>query len=286
MDLVDALPYVDRELEDSDVTRALVESMIKQEMLTFDPSAEYHKELSASDKPLSPFLQTELNRIQQDPKQATFDKSRYALSNPEAGDTDLGKWESALFRLKQTIEYQQTWLVNAQLNRTYGPSAWKVHASLQEGLLKQAEFQLGDLQEKQLEINQERKSKQLEAKHELQYLEQQAIDTAKKNIILKAKLKRPGEPMQNASKRSKIGWSYHYLCTVSSISMKGWLSCWGGVDPVLENATWFDILVCETGFSSPASFLETWMYGRTENEKQDAVRVNETYLPLFRFRCI
>ena len=219
MDAVDALPYIDRAIDEDASVRAKVEGLIRSEMALFNPSEMYMSNLLAQDKDRhftsSPLVRASLEALERGESPPGFDKKRYALVNLEEDAKDLGGWKSAVDRLKQTIEYQKSWLVNAQLCRKYGPKAWTVNAKVQEGLVKQAEFQLEAQESAENETNKERKAAQMRAKAELDFLAREATDITRKNFMILNQIhgaepaaKRPGEELNGKDpKRSKTAES-------------------------------------------------------------------------------
>lgn len=211
MEAVDALPYIDRDIDEDPAVRRKVEGLLRAEMATFNPTASYLSTLQAQDASRafhsSARIRASLEKLEAGDTLEPFNKQRFALVSPEAGEEEVSRWTEAVSRLKKTIEYQRSWLVTAQLCRKYGPMAWKVNAKVQEGLVEQAKFQLEQSQAREEQANKQRKAAQLAAKPELEFLSKEALDIARKNFLILKKLrqaapdtaaKRAGEKLNGA----------------------------------------------------------------------------------------
>ena len=171
---IDALPYIDQQMEQVDQMKQYVDHLVQEEMKTFAPrdyiSHLPRPELKFLDRPL---LKAELERVATGAAMAKMDTGRYAVAPPpEGAESDPAAWRAALGNAKSQLQHQQVRGENLELLRDYGPSQYQDYAkylgAVQEGMTRQRD----DLKRKIEEINRERKTEQLGAGERLHGLDQ------------------------------------------------------------------------------------------------------------------
>jgi len=219
LSVIDALPYVDTLIDENPQARADAESLIRKEMKRFDPTAHYEETLGPLYVPTfcgSTLLQKEFSRVVSQKEQkggAVNEPLKAYVSNileipPKMSaneDICREEWIKAIKQLKQSIEYHNNWLVNAELAKKYGPSAARAHAVAQEGIEKYAKFTGDSIASELLKINKDRKSAQLEAGGELNALVNEIESCiTKNNAISRLLFKRGGDTVEeNQAKRQR-----------------------------------------------------------------------------------
>ncbi|KAI9487229.1 MAG: Pre-mRNA-splicing factor SPF27 [Benjaminiella poitrasii] len=177
---IDALPYVDRELDDENM-KITVERMIEQEMRRM-------KRKERSDLPLNidlfekdDLLKKEIERIEKKQPLDALDIKRYELQGPD-DENELEGWKSAVDNTKSQLESQAGSMFNLELLQKYGANAWRVHNYQLEADLAAIKKNTEVLRNKILEINRERKNEQTEAAASLSSLENKWSDLITQNL--------------------------------------------------------------------------------------------------------
>lgn len=171
---IDALPYVDQQMETIDQMKAYVDHLIAEEMKTFAPR-DYLSHLPEPELQFleRPMLKAELERVQAGGEMAKMDTSRYAVA-PPSGEraSDPAAWKAAISNAKAQLEHQVVRGENLELLRDYGPANYQDYRKYLDAVQQGMEAQRDDLKRKVDEINRERKSEQVGAAERLYGLDQ------------------------------------------------------------------------------------------------------------------
>ncbi|CAO0802707.1 unnamed protein product [Mucor circinelloides] len=177
---IDALPYVDRELDDAEM-KTTVERLIEQEMRRM-------KRKERSDLPLNielfekdEMLKQEIERIKKKQPLNALDTKRYELQGPE-DENDVQGWKAAVDNTKSQLESQAGSMFNLELLQKYGANAWRVHNYQLENDLANIKKNTEYLRNQILEINRERKNDQTQAAASLKSLENKWSDLITQNL--------------------------------------------------------------------------------------------------------
>ncbi|KAI8060361.1 Pre-mRNA-splicing factor SPF27 [Gongronella butleri] len=177
---VDALPYVDKEIDDPDMKTA-VDRLIEQEMRRM-------KRKERSDLPLkvdlfekNEVLAQEWARVGKKQPLEAMDISRYELKGPDDED-DVDAWKEAVNNTKAQLESQAGSMFNLELLQKYGANAWRVHNYQLEAYLKQIQNETELYRNEIRTINRQRKEDQTEAASTLQSLENKWSDLVTQNL--------------------------------------------------------------------------------------------------------
>ncbi|KAI9594824.1 Pre-mRNA-splicing factor SPF27 [Syncephalis fuscata] len=138
--LLDALPYVDRQLDEEGV-RESVEKMIEDELKTF--SFEERDRLPVfSDKALAPSKEGAVWKATLDSmtdskqKLNALDTLRYRMpTEPDDNDNDvdLATWQALCASTETQLQHQHLRLCNLELLQKFGGNAWRLHNYQVEG---------------------------------------------------------------------------------------------------------------------------------------------------------
>ncbi|KAG0171794.1 hypothetical protein DFQ28_004781 [Apophysomyces sp. BC1034] len=177
---IDALPYVDREVEDED-TKAAVDRLIEQEMRRMR-----RKDRSSLPTQVDLFQQNDIlaqewARVQKKQNLAALDTSRYELKGP-ADETSVDAWKAAVDNTKSQLESQASSMFNLELLQKYGANAWRVHNYQLEAYLKQIQKATEEYRAQSREINRQRKADQTQAAGSLRSLENKWSDLISQNL--------------------------------------------------------------------------------------------------------
>ncbi|KAG1052861.1 hypothetical protein G6F43_005027 [Rhizopus delemar] len=177
---IDALPYVDRELDNENV-KAEVERMIEQEMRRM-------KKMERSELPTTinlfednESLKQEFDRVQQKKILNALDTERYELKGPSDED-DVEAWKAAVNNTKSQLESQAGSMFNLELLSKYGANAWRVHNYQLETYLEYIKNNTERVRNQILNINKERKMEQTQAAETLASLENKWSDLISQNL--------------------------------------------------------------------------------------------------------
>ncbi|KAG1141844.1 hypothetical protein G6F61_002921 [Rhizopus arrhizus] len=177
---IDALPYVDRELDNENV-KAEVERMIEQEMRRM-------KKMERSELPTTinlfednESLKQEFDRVQQKKVLNALDTERYELKGPSDED-DVEAWKAAVNNTKSQLESQAGSMFNLELLSKYGANAWRVHNYQLETYLEYIKNNTERVRNQILNTNKERKMEQTQAAETLASLENKWSDLISQNL--------------------------------------------------------------------------------------------------------
>ncbi|KAI7852127.1 Pre-mRNA-splicing factor SPF27 [Circinella umbellata] len=178
---IDALPYVDREIDDP----ATVERLIDQELRRM-------RRKPGSDRSQLPMevelfqnndiLKQEWDRVKKKEPLNALDYSRYEIKAPEEDEADETEWKKAVDNSKAQLESQTDSMFNLELLAKFGPNAWRVHNYQLEGELKQLQQTTSEYRDAVLRINRERKADQTQAGGSLRTLENKWSDLISQNL--------------------------------------------------------------------------------------------------------
>ncbi|KAJ9103610.1 hypothetical protein QFC20_004766 [Naganishia adeliensis] len=174
--LVDALPYVDREIEQLPGLKDAVAKEIQREMKTTP-------QVTQDDERLPPkaeiFSQSEslAHLLQGYPSQTlaaqkAIDPSKWQVPTlqPSTGVPDA-EWTEAERKTRTALAHMDLRNVNAQLQGTYGPNAWLIRNYQLDGEAKEIEAEVEEWREKVTEVNRSRRVFQEATGKHLQALE-------------------------------------------------------------------------------------------------------------------
>ena len=105
---IDALPYVDQQMETIEQMKAYVDHLVAEEMKTFAPR-DYLSHLPEPELKFleRPMLKAELERVQAGGEMAQMDTSRYAVAPPSGEQaSDPAAWKAAISNAKAQLEQQ------------------------------------------------------------------------------------------------------------------------------------------------------------------------------------
>jgi pre-mRNA-splicing factor SPF27 len=171
---IDAMPYVDQQMETIEQMKAYVDHLVAEEMKTFAPR-DYLSHLPEPELKFleRPMLKAELERVQAGGEMAQMDTSRYAVAPPSGEQaSDPAAWKAAISNAKAQLEHQVVRGENLELLRDYGPANYQGYSKYLDAVQQGMEAQRDDLKRKVDEINRGRKSEQLGAAERLHGLDQ------------------------------------------------------------------------------------------------------------------
>ncbi|KAI8073498.1 Pre-mRNA-splicing factor SPF27 [Gilbertella persicaria] len=178
--MIDALPYVDRELADEN-TKAEVERLIEQEMRRMKRTERSSLPLTIDLFQHDSLLKQELERVERKQPLDVLDTKRYELQGPE-DEQDIEGWKAAVNNTKSQLESQAGSMFNLELLQTYGANAWRVHNYQLEADLALIKSNTEQLRNQILEINRERKNDQTQVAAALKSLENKWSDLISQNL--------------------------------------------------------------------------------------------------------
>ncbi|KAG1473909.1 hypothetical protein G6F56_000673 [Rhizopus delemar] len=177
---IDALPYVDRELDDENV-KITVERMIEQEMRRMKKTERSELPATVDLFENNQALKQEMERLQQKKSLDVLDTERYELKGPSDGD-DVEAWKTAVNNTKSQLESQAGSMFNLELLSKYGANAWRVHNYQLEAYLEHLKNDTEGVRNQIMDINKERKTEQLQAAATLASLENKWSDLISQNL--------------------------------------------------------------------------------------------------------
>ncbi|KAJ8660739.1 hypothetical protein O0I10_003382 [Lichtheimia ornata] len=178
---VDALPYVDREVDDPEL-KAAVDRLLDQEMRRMrrrDDRCPLPTQVELFQDNAT--LKEEWDRAKQKQPLNVLDTERYELKGP-ANDDDIEGWQKAVDNTKSQLESQAGSMFNLELLQKYGANAWRVHNYQLESQLKMLQKETEEYREKIREISRERKNEQTQAGGSLRSLENKWSDLITQNL--------------------------------------------------------------------------------------------------------
>lgn len=162
--IVDALPYIDTAIDDDDEQRAIAMGLIDDEIEIFPPDKDYLDYLpSINNRPFcTTLLDQEHNHIEHKIKPPLNDLAEIKLSVPpptQEGE-EVPDWTECLNKLKIKLEYCQRQMMNLELIKSYGSSAWEQYLLSMERIESDLKTELSVISKSTQEINWKRKSDQ------------------------------------------------------------------------------------------------------------------------------
>ncbi|KAI8981418.1 Pre-mRNA-splicing factor SPF27 [Pilobolus umbonatus] len=177
---IDALPYVDREIEDADM-KTTVERLIEQEMRRM-------KRKERSDLPSTvelfthdDVLKQEWERVKNKQPLQALDTERYELKGP-SDENDVEGWKAAVNNTKSQLESQAGSMFNLELLSRYGANAWRIHNYQMEKTLATIQKKTELIRSDILDVNRERKNRQTQAASSIHSLENKWSDLITQNL--------------------------------------------------------------------------------------------------------
>ncbi|CAI5727977.1 unnamed protein product [Peronospora destructor] len=135
--LIDSLGYVDTEYN-STSSQQQVQAQIRAEMATFFPPNDKYLTFLP---PYSPTfggrtrLQIEFKRVSANVSLNAIDTNRYQVSEPTGKQAaNLETWEQAVKELQVSVEHQNNWMLNLELQQGYGTKLVKVRTAVLDGI--------------------------------------------------------------------------------------------------------------------------------------------------------
>ncbi|KAI8377400.1 Pre-mRNA-splicing factor SPF27 [Radiomyces spectabilis] len=179
---IDALPYVDREIDEGDM-KATVDRLIEQEMRRMKKkdrsSLPMQVELFQNNESLS----QEWQRVSKKEPLDALDTTRYELQGPTDDKADdVQAWQAAVDNTKAQLESQANSMFNLELLQKYGANAWRVHNYQMENYLKHIKKATEEYRSQIREINRQRKADQMQAAGSLRSLENKWSDLISQNL--------------------------------------------------------------------------------------------------------
>mmetsp|Transcript_31210 Transcript_31210/g.71253 ORF Transcript_31210/g.71253 Transcript_31210/m.71253 type:complete len:236 (-) Transcript_31210:38-745(-) len=169
--LVDALPYIDTQLGQSEVAQQ-VKGLIDQEMQLFEPR-DY---LGSLPEPMADVfagdvLSQELQRLMANQPLSAIDVGRYDVKVPSGAEAqDVKSWKLAVDNVQRQLEYNRLRLANLELLSRWGNKAWVAHSCLVRGSERVLLEEAAALRASREEVNKKRKLDQVSCGNELRKL--------------------------------------------------------------------------------------------------------------------
>ena len=160
--LIDALPYIDKEYELPGVRDAAL-ALIEEECRRYRPTKNYLDYLPLE---LNLFetetMRVEFERIAARQPMEMLSMKRYELPAPAAGQkNDITAWNECVDNSLAQLEHMGSRIENLELLEKYGSNAWKTQNEMISKLVEQAQKQLSALKRDIQETNWQRKSDQM-----------------------------------------------------------------------------------------------------------------------------
>lgn len=171
--LVDALPYIDTQVQQVDVAQQ-VKALIDEEMGLFEPR-DYLASLPAPSfvAPTSELIQQELDRIDSGRPMGGIDTKRYAatVERPQGNSAqDHGEWRKAAEAVHMQLEYNRLRLTNLEMLERWGAKAWVAHSMVARVSERLMANEASALKSSREEVNKKRKLDQISCGNELRKL--------------------------------------------------------------------------------------------------------------------
>eukprot|EP00897_Mesotaenium_endlicherianum_P008759 jgi/Mesen1/7911/ME000420S07054 len=185
-ELLDSLPYFDKEYEDPKV-KAEVNRLVQEEMRrSTKKPADFLAELPPAptfDFKDCPLLAREYERVKAGrPPAAAIDTSRYGVEPPPpAKQGDVAAWAKAVENARSQQGHQSLRLENLELMHKYGANTWRLHNQQLEACNAGLERTIEEYRRHIDVLNRDRKLNQQAAASELGRLEEQWKEAVRKN---------------------------------------------------------------------------------------------------------
>lgn len=188
--LVDALPYIDTQLGQSEVAQQ-VKGLIEEEMSHFE-AADYLASMPAPELPLLSevtAIQQEMVRIEAGKAMSGIDSARYKVEPPQGNMAeDHAAWKKAAESVQMQLEYNRLRLTNLEMLERWGNKAWIAHSFTVRACERVLANEAATLRAAREEVNKKRKLDQVSCGNELRRLalelEQWQRDNAEVELAL------------------------------------------------------------------------------------------------------
>ncbi|CAD6188572.1 unnamed protein product [Caenorhabditis auriculariae] len=210
--LVDALPYLDTEYNESDRQYAL--KLIEHECKVFRPTKNYLKHLAVPDFDafLSPCMLKEMTRISKKQEMPKLDMTRCELPPPSAKGIDKKLWRKVLRNAKAQNEHLVLRQTNLELMEEYAHESYLQRNKALEKALTETEKSLRKVKEEVMEVHATRKLAQMDAGNKLKQLETNWVHMVTNNYKMELANNQMTQQNEVAAKRLK------FIC-VSAMAM-------------------------------------------------------------------
>lgn len=199
--LVDALPFVDRAIDDHEDVHAAARSAVDDEMETSPPDKDYLAHLpDISKRPfLTELLKKEIARIDacqtqnNPPIKNNLAEMKADIPPPASSMMDTDELEllrKCFDQLKIKLEYRHRQLINLELIRSYGSLAWEQYILACEQLGNEINLEQENLERRTQEVNWDRKSHQEKALRALNILKNEWNNLVDRNRELSREIAR------------------------------------------------------------------------------------------------
>ncbi|KAH7642595.1 Pre-mRNA-splicing factor SPF27 [Dermatophagoides farinae] len=185
-DLVDALPYIDNEFNNSEV-RLAVAQMVEDETKRYRPTKNYLESLPNLptldvNKFETDILRKEFERLNNGQSMEQLNMKRYELPSPSTGKlNDIWAWQECLENSFTQLEHQTIRIQNLELLTEYGTETSKMYNSIMTQLLARSKAHLEKIRKQIQDINLLRKNSQTQAGEQIKILEENWVSLVGKN---------------------------------------------------------------------------------------------------------
>ncbi|XP_046911779.2 BCAS2 pre-mRNA processing factor [Dermatophagoides farinae] len=185
-DLVDALPYIDNEFNNSEV-RLAVAQMVEDETKRYRPTKNYLESLPNLptldvNKFETDILRKEFERLNNGQSMEQLNMKRYELPSPSTGKlNDIWAWQECLENSFTQLEHQAIRIQNLELLTEYGTETSKMYNSIMTQLLARSKAHLEKIRKQIQDINLLRKNSQTQAGEQIKILEENWVSLVGKN---------------------------------------------------------------------------------------------------------
>lgn len=169
--LVDALPYIDTQLGQTEVAQQ-VKALIDEEMAHFEPR-DYLSSLPAPELPFlsGETMSKEFARIEAGQPIQGVDVSRYKVEAPDGNEAqDHEVWKKEADSLRMQLEYSRLRYTNLEMLERWGNKAWIAHSCLVRASERVLANEANGLRAAREEVNKKRKLDQISCGNELRKL--------------------------------------------------------------------------------------------------------------------
>ncbi|CAI2347645.1 unnamed protein product [Caenorhabditis sp. 36 PRJEB53466] len=180
--LVDALPYLDTDYNESD--RQMAMKLVEHECKTFRPTKNYltHLPVPDYDAFLTPCMLKEMERMKKKEEMPKLDMSRCELPPPSAvKGVDRKLWAKVLRNAKAQNEHLLMRQINLELMDEYAAESYLQRNKTMDSLLSLAEKELKKTREAVMEVHANRKAAQMKAGETVKQLEHSWVNMVTNN---------------------------------------------------------------------------------------------------------
>ncbi|ULT99305.1 hypothetical protein L3Y34_000567 [Caenorhabditis briggsae] len=203
--LVDALPYLDTEYNETD--RQLARNLVEHECKTFRPTKNYltHLPVPDYDAFLTPCMLKEMSRMKKKEEMGKLDMSRCELPPPSAvKGVDRKLWAKVLRNAKAQNEHLMLRQINLELMDEYAAENYLQRNKAMEQILTEAEKELRSTRDAIMEIHASRKMAQLKAGDKVKQLEQSWVSMVTNNYKMELENRQMESDNAKQIKRLKL----------------------------------------------------------------------------------